>query len=74
MKAPYFLDRFGACSQYLSACAKLQAVASVAQFALGNLHALAADNRNGKSPLAAFFTGATLSSIFSKSKLAKGHL
>lgn len=62
------LDRFGACFPYPSAFAKLQIVASIADFALGTLQELAIDNHNRKSALAAFFTGATIvNSIMSNS-------
>ena len=62
------LERLGACFPYLSAYAKLQVVASIAEFALGKLQELAIDNQNRKSALAAFFTGATIvNSIMSNS-------
>ena len=51
MKAPYLLDQFGACFLYPNPCAKLQAVASIAENALGNLQALAIDDQNRKSAL-----------------------
>lgn len=62
------LDRFGAYFPYPSTYTKLQVVASIGEFALGNLQELAIDNQNRKSALAAFFTGATIvNSIMSNS-------